>query len=201
MLPAKEGYSFKTKVDLSHLFRQNAFATWVNIKRPLNFLMRLSHLLAIFFIAAILPSCSSPGSFRNGIKPATRISSVRTTAYTHTEADHIVHGSQTAVGNTLRYGNVRSAAADWSVYPVGTVFQIEGTPYVYQVDDYGSALVGTNTIDLYKPSKQSMAEWGVRNVNIRVLKWGSFSRSLAIMKPRVGNAHVKKMVQRIEKSS
>ena len=67
-----------------------------------------------------------------------------------------------------RYGNVRSAAADWSVYPVGTIFQIEGLPYVYQVDDYGSALVGTNTIDLYKPDKATMNAWGVRNVNIRV---------------------------------
>ena len=164
--------------------------------------MRLSHLLTIAAIAAILPSCSSPGSFRNGAKPTTRITSVKTTAYTHTEADHIVHGNGTAVGNTLRYGNVRSAAADWSVYPVGTVFQIEGTPYVYQVDDYGSALVGTNTIDLYKPDKASMADWGVRRENIRVLKWSSFARSLAIIKPCVSAAsHVRKMVQRIENSS
>ena len=96
---------------------------------------------------------------------------------------------------------MRSAAADWSVYPVGTVFQIEGTPNVYQVDDYGSALVGTNTIDLYKPDKDTMDEWGVRKVNIRVLKWGSFTKSLAIMKPRAKHDHVKKMVQRIEKSS
>jgi hypothetical protein len=46
-----------------------------------------------------------------------------------------------------------------------------------------------------------MNQWGVRKVNIRVLKWGSFSQSLAIMKPRAKHDHVKKMVQRIEKSS
>jgi hypothetical protein len=100
----------------------------------------------------------------------------------------------------LKYGNVRSAAADWSVYPVGTIFQIEGSPHVYQVDDYGSALVGTNTIDLYKPSRTEMNQWGVRNVNIRVIRWGSFSKSLSILKPRSKWGHVDKMVDRIEKT-
>lgn len=69
------------------------------------------------------------------------------------------------------------------------------------MDDYGSALVGTNTIDLYKPSKASMRSWGTRSVNIRVLKWGSFSKSLSIMRPRTKNDHIRKMVTRIEKSS
>jgi hypothetical protein len=95
---------------------------------------------------------------------------------------------------------VRSAAADWSVFPVGTIFQIEGTPHIYQVDDYGSALVGTNTIDIYQPSKSQMNAWGVKNVNIRVLKWGSFSKSVAIMKERQGYGHVRNMVNRIQRS-
>lgn len=126
---------------------------------------------------------------------------VRTTAYTHDESDHIVYGVKNAIGTNLKFGNVRSAAADWSVYPVGTIFQIEGLPYVYQVDDYGSALVGTNTIDLYKPDKATMKAWGVRNVNIRVLKWGSFSKSLSIMKDRTGYSHIRRMVSRIQGSS
>ncbi|MCF7789708.1 MAG: 3D domain-containing protein [Prosthecobacter sp.] len=153
-------------------------------------------LLPIFF-ACLLASCSSTGIFKSG----TRITSVRTTAYTHGESDHIIYGAKTAVGTQLKYGNVRSAAADWSVYPVGTIFQIEGLPYVYQVDDYGSALVGTNTIDLYKPDKATMNAWGVRNVNIRVIKWGSFSKSLSIMKDRKGYEHIRRMVARIETSS
>jgi 3D (Asp-Asp-Asp) domain-containing protein len=128
-----------------------------------------------------------------------RIHDVRTTAYTHTESDHIVFSTKNAAGGNLKYGNVRSAAADWSVYPVGTKFQIEGDPCVYEVDDYGSALVGTKTIDLYKPSKASMDKWGVRNVNINVIEWGSFEQSLAIMKPRQKySSHVRKMVQEIE---
>jgi 3D (Asp-Asp-Asp) domain-containing protein len=144
-----------------------------------------------------LPSCSTT----SGVKKGTRITSVRTTAYTHSESDHIIYGARTAVGTPLKYGNVRSAAADWSVFPVGTIFQIEGSPYIYQVDDYGSALVGTNTIDIYQPTKQHMKAWGVRNVNIRVLRWGSFSKSVAIMKDRAKYDHVRKMVQRISRSS
>ena len=41
------------------------------------------------------------------------------------------------------------------------------------IDDYGTALVGTNTIDLYKPTKLQMKRWGVRNVDIDILEWGS----------------------------
>ena len=128
------------------------------------------------------------------------IHDVKTTAYTHTEADHIVYGAKSAVGNTLKYGNVRSAAADWSVYPVGTSFKIEGQPYVYEVDDYGSALVGTKTIDLYTPTKNSMRSWGARLVNIKVLHWGSFADSLAIMKPReTKKPHIHEMITEIER--
>ena len=46
-----------------------------------------------------------------------------------------------------------------------------------------------------------MRNWGVRNVNIKVLRWGSFARSVAIMRDRQKNDHVRKMVQRIERSS
>lgn len=123
---------------------------------------------------------------------------IRTTAYTHSEADHIKYGARTAAGTSLKYGQLRSAAADWSVYPVGTVFQIEGDNALYIVDDYGSALVGTRTIDLYKPSATSMRSWGVRKVSIRILKWGSYAKSLAILKPRQSKAsHVREMVSRL----
>jgi 3D (Asp-Asp-Asp) domain-containing protein len=164
-------------------------------------LLTLSPLVALCFSMA---SCSStpPAKKKSGaVSSATRISSVRTTAYTHSESDHIQYGATTATGDQLKYGRVRSAATDWSVYPVGTLFQIEGEPNIYEVDDYGSALVGTNTIDLYKPDKSEMRNWGVRNVNIRVIKWGSFTKSLAIMRDRTRNDHVRKMVQRIERSS
>ena len=84
--------------------------------------------------------------------PAQRTRVVRTTAYTHSERDHLAYGPRNAVGTALKYtSSVRSAAADWSVYPLGTTFRIKGQPYLYVVDDYGSALVGTGTIDIYQP--------------------------------------------------
>ena len=166
--------------------------------------MKLLPFVASAVAAIGLVSCNAPGSFTDGgssIKGGRmRIASVKTTAYTHSESDHIVYGAKSAVGTPLKYGNVNSAAADWSVYPVGTVFKIEGQPGVYQVDDYGSALVGTNTIDLYRPSKGSMNQWGSRKVNIQVLKWGSVRKSLSIMQPRQDNNHIRRMVQRIRRS-
>ncbi len=132
------------------------------------------------------------------VPPGIVIQGVRTTAYTHTEGDHLEYGARTAAGTKLLHGQIRSAAADWSVYPVGTVFQIQGDSSLYIVDDYGSALVGTRTIDLYKPTTSSMNQWGTRKVNIRILKWGSFVRSLAILKPRAYKAsHVREMVSRL----
>ena len=134
--------------------------------------------------------------------PGTVISGVKTTAYTHSESDHISYGARTAAGTQLRSGVVRSAAADRSVFPLGTVFRINGDSTVYVVDDYGSALVGTRTIDLYKPSLSYVSRWGVRRVNITILKWGSFAKSLAILKPRENKApHVRKMVARLEARS
>jgi len=125
---------------------------------------------------------------------------VRTTAYTHTEADHLAYGRKNAAGTMLRYGgSVRSAAADWSVYPVGTTFRIKGLPYLYVVDDYGSALVGTGTVDLYKPSKDVMNAWGRRNVELTIVRWGSQARSAEILKDRVHHPHCAQMFASILK--
>ena len=58
---------------------------------------------------------------------------VRTTAYTCSEDDHIEYGSKNATGTNLRYSDkVRSAAADWSFYPVGTVFRIKGMSQLFR---------------------------------------------------------------------
>ena len=164
--------------------------------------MLIFRLLALTALSACSASCSSPvASTKPSSQRPQHLHDVRTTAYTHSESDHIVHGVKTAAGSKLKFGSVRSAAADWSVYPVGTVFQIEGEPHLYEVDDYGSALVGTETIDLYKPNKATMNKWGVRRVNINVVKWGSFAKSLAIMEPRKRNSHVRKMVEKIERGT
>ena len=123
---------------------------------------------------------------------------VRTTAYTCSEDDHIVYGSKNATGTELRYSNkVRSAAADWSFYPVGTVFRIKGMPQLYVVDDYGSALTGTGTIDMYQPSKALMNQWGRRNVEVTVVQWGSFTRSAEILSQRTQYPHCRQMLTNI----
>ncbi|MBK8093802.1 MAG: 3D domain-containing protein [Verrucomicrobiaceae bacterium] len=124
---------------------------------------------------------------------------VRTTAYTHSESDHIVYGVKNAIGTNLKYGSLRSAAADWSRFPVGTRFCINSEPgIVYEVDDYGSALVGTSTIDIYKPSRGMMNAWGVRHVDIKVVKWGSYERSMQLMRDRTRWPHVRRMMNSIQ---
>jgi hypothetical protein len=91
-----------------------------------------------------------------------------------------------------------SAAADWSRFPLGTKFQIVGTQDRYVIDDYGGALIGTNTIDLYMTSRRAMHLWGVRHVDIDILEWGSKQRSLEILAPRRKNGHVRRMIAGIE---
>lgn len=120
--------------------------------------------------------------------------SVRTTAYTHSESDHLVYGRRTAVGSTLRSSTSHtSAAADWSRFPIGTTFKIVGEPTTYVIEDYGSALVGTNTIDIYRPSRSSMNRWGVRNVSIKIIKMGCFERSKNHLAKVTGYWHTRAM--------
>ncbi|MGY8690561.1 MAG: 3D domain-containing protein, partial [Verrucomicrobiales bacterium] len=121
---------------------------------------------------------------------------IRTTAYSHGEADHLKYGRNNAIGTPLQYGRVRSAAADWSRFPLGTEFRLMSDPdTLYIVDDYGSALVGKETIDLYKPSMSAMRKWGARNVEIEIIKWGSLEESLRVLKPRGKKArYVRRMI-------
>lgn len=126
--------------------------------------------------------------------PSQRTRVVRTTAYTHSERDHLAYGPRNAVGTSLKYtSSVRSAAADWSVYPLGTTFRIKGQPYLYVVDDYGSALVGTGTIDIYQPSKKLMKDWGRRYVELTIVRWGDPANSLEVLSGRRGYKHCRTM--------
>ncbi len=127
---------------------------------------------------------------------------VRTTAYCHLEGDHISFGRKSAKGTPLRYGKIRSAAADWSRFPLGTKFKIEGDPSTYIVDDYGIALTDSWTIDIYKPTMAMMRKWGVRRVKIQVLEWGSLKESLRILKTRSHRgAYIRRMIKNLEEDS
>jgi 3D (Asp-Asp-Asp) domain-containing protein len=186
---------------------------------------------------------------------------VRTTAYTHTESDHLAYGNHNALGGRLhaasgairraeytpraiavngddpadyrrasysgpalekfslketkttklvktKHGTKRvtvtskpqigSAAADWSRWPAGTVFRLISTGQVYRVDDYGWALAGRNTIDLYMPSRSSMNSWGAREENIQILQWGDANGSLRLLQGHQGYRHIRRMVLELQ---
>lgn len=162
----------------------------------------LRNLLLCAIIILLLAGCASGRRLPPFEKPLaqTRFQHVRTTAYTHTEADHLKYGRRNALGTALQYGEVTSAAADWSRWPAGTRFRVLQTGREYLVDDYGWALAGTNTIDLYKASRREMNAWGVRRVNIEVLSWGDPWISYRILKPRRRHRHVNRMIRQIERN-
>ncbi len=149
-------------------------------------LLRLTLLGAI----ASLGACATPQKTASRQSAPKRVCKVRTTAYTHTEAG----GPHNATGSRLSGKNVMSAAADWSHWPLGTKFRIVGTDEVFEIDDYGGALIGTETIDLYKTNRFSMNKWGVRAVDIDILQWGSSEKSLKVLSPRKGNRRVRAMI-------
>ena len=126
------------------------------------------------------------------------VQKVRTTAYTHTESDHLRYGALSAIGTPLRHGVVNSAAADWARWPCGTMFRIRATGEIYEVDDYGFALSGVNTIDLYKPTRRQMKEWGVRRVTIEIIKWGDPWKSYRKMIRVRTYRHIRRMMNEIK---
>jgi 3D (Asp-Asp-Asp) domain-containing protein len=122
---------------------------------------------------------------------------VRTTAYTLAEGA----GHRNAIGVRCSGNHVTSAASDWSHYPLGTRFRIVGNQQEYVIDDYGPALIGTDTIDLYKPTGLAMQQWGVRHVDIDVLQWGSTEQSLKILRPRNKHSTVRRMILALEQNA
>ena len=126
-----------------------------------------------------------------------RMQKVRTTAYTRAEDG----GRRNALGASLSGRHVMSAASDWSRFPLGTRFRIVGTKEEYIIDDYGTALIGTSTIDLYKPTKLQMRRWGVRNVDIDILQWGSEELSLKVLAPRAKHKSVRQMIAGLQKKT
>jgi 3D (Asp-Asp-Asp) domain-containing protein len=155
--------------------------------KRLNF--TLVAIAACFFAScATQPKLISAGSAR-------RMQKVRTTAYTHSERG----GRHNALGFSLSGRRVMSAASDWSRFPLGTRFRVVGTNEEYMIDDYGTALVGTGTIDLYKPTRLEMKRWGVRHVDIDILQWGSEERSLKVLAPRAKHKSVRQMIAALAK--
>ncbi len=166
-------------------------------------LSRLSFFAAVCFLGSALTGCASGGTQRTSqlsevSSPSTKrgkiISSntfrVRTTAYL---------GTRNAIGTRPLHGKLTSAAADWSEFPLGTRFRIRETGRYYIIDDYGSALVGNRTIDLYQTHPKDVKKWGSRWVTIDILEWGSPRRSLEVLTPRQRHWHTRQMTAALRK--
>ncbi len=106
-------------------------------------------------------------------------------------------GRKTARARKPR-SRIGSAAADWARWPVGTTFRVLSTGQVYKVDDYGWALAGRNTIDLYMGSRSDMNRWGVRNEKIKVLSWGDRNTSVALLTKRQQYKHCRRMLLQLQ---
>jgi 3D (Asp-Asp-Asp) domain-containing protein len=167
---------------------------------------RLTRTAAVL-VAAILPACSTSNEVSRqtaptpakaaSAKPAKTVPVVAT-AYGASAKCNSKWAGRNAIGGRLKSGALTSAAADWSRFPVGTKFRVKETGRVYVVDDYGSAMVGKDKVDLFKTNYREVYRWGVRNVQLEIIEWGDFEKSLAILKPRSRSRHVKSMVQSLE---
>src|SRR5437660_1958245 len=126
-----------------------------------------------------------------------RMSNVGRTAYTRIEKG----GHRNALGKYLSGRHVMSAASDWSRFPLATRFRIVDTKEEFIIDDYGTALIGTSTIDLYKPTNLEMKRWGVRNIDIDILQWGSEEQSLKVLGPRAKHQTPRRMIAALQKKN
>ena len=227
--------------------------------------------LAAFIALLLLSACGTsqralPAYERPLAK--TDFQNVRTTAYTHTESDHLEYSNHNALGGELhaagapihraeavtratlayevpravpvdenasyspklqpfsmeekrtltrttkrptktsrsvkravavsRPPQIGSAAADWSRWPAGTVFRLLSTGQNYRVEDYGWALSGRNTIDLYMANHREMNSWGARQETIEILQWGDPEESLQFLRRHQDYKHIKRMVFELE---
>lgn len=153
--------------------------------------MNLRHLVAGLAAISLSACASTNGNHTASKGNVGKKMTVRTTAYTHTEPGGSVNG----IGGRLRFKSpLRSAAADWSWLPLGTRFRLVGDKQEYVIEDYGSALVGRQTIDIYMPTRKMMRAWGVKHVEIEILEWGSKAMSLRLLQDRQRRQHVRTMV-------
>jgi 3D (Asp-Asp-Asp) domain-containing protein len=226
-------------------------------------------ILAAFIAIILLSACGTSRHALPQYEPPlakTDFQHVRTTAYTHTEADHRAYSNHNALGGELHAAGppihraevtrravpvddvpravpvdetaspqlqpftmeetrtvtrstkrgtkatrtvkraavvvskprIGSAAADWSRWPVGTTFRLLSTSQVYRVEDYGWALAGRNTIDLYMPNQREMNSWGARQETIQIMQWGDPQESLQFLRRHQDYRHIKRMVLELE---
>jgi 3D (Asp-Asp-Asp) domain-containing protein len=126
----------------------------------------------------------------DGTRTTTRVT-------TTTHVTKSTRGAKRAVAVT-RQPKIGSAAADWSRWPAGTTFRLLSTGQMYRVDDYGWALSGRNTIDLYMSTRSEMNNWGARQEPIQILQWGDPQQSLHFLTPHQNYKHIRRMVLELQ---
>jgi 3D (Asp-Asp-Asp) domain-containing protein len=122
---------------------------------------------------------------------------VTTTATARTTKTTTSRGAKRAVA-TSKPPKIGSAAADWSRWPMGTTFRLLSTGQTYRVEDYGWALSGRNTIDLYMSTQRDMNTWGARQEPIQILHWGDPQQSLQVLQSHTDYKHIKRMVLELQ---
>ena len=131
---------------------------------------------------------------RAKVRKATRVTTTTTTRMIRP-----VRGVKRAVAVAkAQRPKIGSAAADWSRWPAGTTFRLLSTGQTYRVDDYGWALAGRNTIDLYMASPGEMNNWGARDEQIQILQWGNPQESLRFLQSHQDYKHIRRMVLELQ---
>ena len=123
------------------------------------------------------------------VRKATAVTTTTTTT---------VRGKRVVVKAKPQPPKIGSAAADWSRWPVGTTFRLLSTGQIYRVEDYGWALAGRNTIDLYMATQAEMNTWGARQEPIQILRWGDSEESLRLLRPHQDYRHIRRMVLELQ---
>jgi 3D (Asp-Asp-Asp) domain-containing protein len=132
-------------------------------------------------------------------KTAHVTTTVTTTRVTKaTKAPLITRGGKRAVAVSKTPPRIGSAAADWARWPMGTTFRLLSTGQMYRVEDYGWALSGRNTIDLYMANSRDMNTWGARQEPIQILHWGDPQQSLQVLQTHTEHKHIKRMVLELQ---
>jgi 3D (Asp-Asp-Asp) domain-containing protein len=130
------------------------------------------------------------------VRKATPVTTTTTTTTTRTVKT--VRGKRVVVKSKPQPPKIGSAAADWSRWPVGTTFRLLSTGQIYRVEDYGWALAGRNTIDLYMATQAEMNAWGARQEPIQILRWGDSEESLRFLRPHQDYKHIRRMVLELQ---
>ena len=130
------------------------------------------------------------------VRKATRATATTTTTTTRTVK--VARGKRVVVKGKPQPPKIGSAAADWSRWPMGTTFRLLSTGQIYRVDDYGWALAGRNTIDLYMATQAEMNAWGAREEPMQILKWGDSEESLRFLERHQDYKHIRRMVLELQ---